>query len=252
VNDPAPDAPRRSPAGARLVALVALGVSGCLYSLNWWYTGPLYLIVHVVVVGGAVAMSRTFEDGPDAPGRILRIAALGLPLLGGSATSTTWATVDHALRETWPLWSPLVVLGVAALVARWRSVALLSARHAVATCAVVVSAPVVVVACLQAAGGAATFLVYPVVILVIARSASWVLGRRSPTANALRTAVPVLVLAVVAVASLDGLAGGGLFDAASIEHLGWALALLAVALHYARDPLTLAPAQPIPEQGPYR
>jgi hypothetical protein len=242
---------------SRLVAAGGLGIALFLYSLNWAYTGPFYLLAHIVLVGGAAALSFTLRDGArDGLARTLNLTALALPLLGGHPpASYTWSTVEHLLCESSLLWGPFLLVVVIALGLRWRSLALLNARHAVATCVVVASAPLVIPACLGAAGGLAAFLVVPIVVAAVARAWSWVLGRPSPTANALRRVVPVLVLGGVVIATIATVAppgAGGSLEPLSVNHLGWALGLFAVALRDARDPIGLAPDQPKPDQGPYR
>lgn len=49
--------------GSRAVAAWGLVIALCLAAMNWWYTGPAYLIVHVSVVGGAALLSRALRQG---------------------------------------------------------------------------------------------------------------------------------------------------------------------------------------------
>ena len=252
---------------ARLIAAVGLVIALGLFSMNWWYTGPIYFVAHLVFVGGAAALSRAVRGGEaDGPSGALNAMALTLPLMGGRAqTGGTWEMVDAALRQAWFIWMPLVVLVLFFLWRRRRSLALLTAEQAIATCAVVTSAPMTVVAGRRAIGvefmnvGLAVLIVYPVVVAAFATSWSWVFGRPSPAGNALRRTVPALALAGVVVATIATLAtprAGGSWayglELLSFGHMGWALALLAVALHFARDPVLVPPEQAKLDEGPHR
>lgn len=243
---------------SRAIAAVGLAVGVVLFSMNWWYTGPLYLILHVVLVGGAAAASRAVRRGEsDGTAGALNGMALALPLMGGRPrTGGDWEMVDGALRETWLVWPPLLALVVFSLVRRRQSVTLLGGVHSVATCVVVASAPMVLLAGRDAAGGVATVVVYPVVAASFASAYAWVVGRPSPSGAVLRRLAPRFALGGVVLATLAALAapgaGGSLAHGialVSFGHLGWALALLAMALHSARDPIGLAPQQPKPDEG---
>jgi hypothetical protein len=246
----------RAPLASRSLAVVALGVAVWLHSLNWWYTGPIYLVVHLVLVGGLAAASRAFHRGAtDGMGRAVNAAALALPLTGVRSPSIDAERVADTVRESLPILVVLTALVVIVLAVRWRSLAQLSARHAIATLAVVTTAPPVLLVGLRATGGVATLIAYPVVIAVFARAWSWLIGRPSPTANALRHVVPPLLLATVLLATIASAVAPSvddLVESASIVHLGAVLVLVAAALRYARDPILLAPDQPKPDAGPYR
>jgi hypothetical protein len=165
-----------------------------------------------------------------------------------------WDAALRALREGWFLWLPAVALLAAALVVRRRSLALLGWPRAAATCAVVASMPVAVTVAAQAAGGLGTVVVYPLVLASIATAWAWVAGRASPTARALRRWGPALGGAGIVITTLATIASPARSsgDATALQHAGWALALLAAAMLFARDPVGLAPDSPKPDAGPYR
>ncbi len=208
---------------ARIVSALGLAAAIHLYSRNWWYTGPAYLVLHVVIVGGAAGLSAVLRRAGDGLCRALDATALSLPVvsfLGGAVGTWTGARdpalagacgasaelVAVALRRAAPVWAPLAALVLAALWrrSRRRALAALGPTRALATSIACVSSPpaLVVVGVLVAgefmSGGAAVAVLHVLVVATVATALSWTLGVRSPATDALQVLAPLLAACGVA------------------------------------------------------
>jgi hypothetical protein len=200
---------------ARGAALGTLALSIALYVQNWSYSGPLYWGVHVVAIGGIVAVTAPLRRAPDGVCRALIALALLLPLTSAFGFAlVAWCGPDRAaapsgsppqsvtimLERSWVVWLPMVVFVVAALIRRRTGLREIGLAHAAATCMSVAAAPPalvatsLVVAAEFMRGGAAVLVVYPLLGALVATALSWIQGTPSPAARALRRFTPVLAL----------------------------------------------------------
>jgi hypothetical protein len=241
---------------ARGLSGLGLAMALWLFSMNWSYTGPAYLSMHLFLVGGAAGISRALRRGEDGVSSACNVLALAMPLAGfhleraGDCEPGALACLAGAmLGRGWVVCLPLCALIAIALFRRRPALAPLGPARAVDTCAVAVSAPVVFltgavfVAPEFMNGGAALFVVYPLVMAALATARAWIVGRPSPTARALRRGAPPAALLGIAAATIASLARredagpiGHDVELVSLGRLGWALALFAVAVFFARDP----------------
>ena len=221
---------------ARLVAGAGLVLAVYLYGRNWWYTGVVYLLFHVVGVGGLAGVSFLLRDGDgDGASRAMSTLAMTLPAASwvGAALAVaskgdddsalgdgTWgdspALVASELQHGWYVWLPLIVVVVASLARRRTALAHLGSARALASCTAVASAPLLLVPGAAAfarefmRGGAATLFVYPLLAACIATAWSWLRGSTSSLRRALRGfAPPLAVVGVVVATLLTWLAGSG-------------------------------------------
>lgn len=184
------------------------------------------------------------------------------PRLPGGYLGSSPDDVVSELLHGWWIWLPLLTVAAIALGRRRASLFRLGPLHAAATCTAVLSAPVLLIPGLASVarefmnGGAETLVVYPLVMAALFTAWAWLRGSSPRSGRGLRKCVPPFALGGISVATvLTWLArspGSSLARAyaqagshgtwafgwrvVSLQHLGGVLAVVSVALLYARDP----------------